>query len=329
MQRGFRSNAGRRIVQLALRAASHLRYDGASVGVILMNLRAIFVPGLALGLLAGGAACGRKADNAPPVATPSVTIDRPRAALGSPIDVTYQFEVAPGATFDGDYRVFVHFVDPDGEMMWTDDHDPVPPTSQWKAGDTIKYTRTLFVPIYPYVGEAFVELGLYGTRQQGRLPLAGQQQGQRAYRVAAMTLLPQTENVFIIFKDGWHPAEVVPDNVAVEWQWTKKDATCSFRNPRRNAVLMLHVDGQPPFLQEPQVVTVTLGEQTLDTFVLDSKAEVIRRIPVTALQMGNGDMVEIKLGVDKTFVPAKVAGGSSSDLRELGLRVFHVFVAPQ
>jgi hypothetical protein len=294
-----------------------------------MNLRVIFASALAVALLAGGAACGKKADTAPPVATPSVTIDHPKAALGSPIDITYQFVVAPGATFDGDYRVFVHFVDADGEMMWTDDHDPVPPTSKWKPGDTIKYTRTLFVPIYPYVGEASVELGLYGTKQQGRLPLAGQQQGQRAYRVATMTLLPQTENVFIIFKDGWHPAEVLPDNVAVEWQWSKKDATFSFRNLRRNAVLMLHLDGQPRFLAEPQVATVWLGEQRLDTFTLDSKADVIRRIPITALQMGSGDMVEVKLSVDKTFVPAKVAGGSSGDPRELGLRVFHVYVAPQ
>jgi len=72
-----------------------------------------------------------------------------------------------------------------------------------------------------------VELGLYGTGQQGRLPLAGQQQGQRATS-GGDDAPAQTENVFIIFKDGWHPAEVVPDNVAVEWQWTKKDATCSF-----------------------------------------------------------------------------------------------------
>jgi hypothetical protein len=45
--------------------------------------------------------------------------------------------------------------------------------------------------------------------------------------------------------------------------------------------------------------------------------------------MGGGAMVEIKLSVDKTFVPARVEGGASGDPRELGLRVFHVFVAPQ
>jgi hypothetical protein len=294
-----------------------------------MNLRWMIVLPLVVGALGVGAACGKKADTAPPVATPGVTVDRSRAALGSPIVITYQFAVAPGARFDGDYRVFVHFVDADGELMWTDDHEPVPPTTQWKAGETIKYSRTLFIPIYPYVGEASIEVGLYGGRNQGRLSLAGEQRGQRAYKVATLTLLPQTENVFIIFKDGWHLAEVSPENVAVEWQWTKKDASFSFRNPRKDATLLLHLDGQPRFLQTPQLVTVRLGDQTLDSFTLNSKTEVIRRIPVSALKMGGGEMVEIKLSVDKTFVPAQVEGGSRTDTRELGLRVFHVFVEPK
>ena len=48
----------------------------------------------------------------------------------------------------------LHVVDADDELMWTDDHDPPTPTTQWKPGQTIEYTRTVFVPIYPYVGEA-------------------------------------------------------------------------------------------------------------------------------------------------------------------------------
>ena len=40
----------------------------------------------------------------------------------------------------------VHVVDTDEELMWTDDHHPPTPTSQWKPGQTIEYTRTVFVP---------------------------------------------------------------------------------------------------------------------------------------------------------------------------------------
>ena len=37
-------------------------------------------------------------------------------------------------------------------------------------------------------------------------------------------------------------------------------------------------------------------------------------------------MVELRLVVDKTFVPALEPGGATGDTRELGARVFHAFV---
>ena len=136
----------------------------------------------------------------------------------------------------------VHVVDTDEELMWTDDHNPPVPTTQWKQGQQIEYTRTVFVPIYPYVGEASIEVGLYSTTNQKRLPLAGDDVGKRAYKVGRLQLTPQTENVFTVFKDGWHPAEVAEHNASVEWQWTKKQATLSFKNPRKDSVFYLELD---------------------------------------------------------------------------------------
>ena len=69
------------------------------------------------------------------VATPSVTLNREKAPLGSPIEVTYRFDVAANAPrFTENFKVFVGFVDTDQELMWTDDHDPAVPTSQWAPG---------------------------------------------------------------------------------------------------------------------------------------------------------------------------------------------------
>ena len=45
--------------------------------------------------------------------------------------------------------------------------------------------------------------------------------GQSAYEVATLTLLPHSENVFLLFKDGWHQSEVAADNATVGWQWSK------------------------------------------------------------------------------------------------------------
>ena len=51
----------------------------------------------ALAALVGCGGCARKRDAEPPVATPGFTINHPRAALGSPVEITYRFVVAPNA----------------------------------------------------------------------------------------------------------------------------------------------------------------------------------------------------------------------------------------
>jgi hypothetical protein len=275
------------------------------------------------------AACGGGDATGPAVATPSVSFSRPRAALGSPIDVTYRFQVAANApAFDQDYRVFVHFLDADDERMWTDDHDPGIPTSQWKPGQVVEYTRTLFIPIYPYVGDAQVRLGLYSPRDQRRLTLAGEDEGQMAYRVGTLTLLPHSENVFLLYKDGWHQAEVAPENSTVEWQWSKKVGTLAFRNPKRDCTFYLHADN-PASFAEPQTVVVKVNGAPVDTIAVTPRREVLHRTPISAAQLGTAEMVDLTIEVDKTWVPAAVPSANSRDARELGLRVFHAFVEPR
>ena len=83
------------------------------------------------------AGCGEPEDTTPPVGNLQVTLSRPKVALGSPVEVTYKFTVAPNAPAFGQRRVFAHFLDADEEMMWTDDHDPPTPTTEWKPGQTI------------------------------------------------------------------------------------------------------------------------------------------------------------------------------------------------
>jgi hypothetical protein len=283
----------------------------------------------ALGLAVVVAGCGKKADTDPPVATPGFSVNKTRAALGSPVEVTYRFTVAPGATFDGDYRVMVHFLDQDEELMWTDDHDPPTPTSTWRGGQTLEYTRTMFVPLYPYNGTATVNMGLYSASGR-RLPLAGQTKGQRAYTVGSLELLPRSENVFLVFRDGWHPEEVAQDNAVVTWQWTKREATLSFRNPRRDATLYLHADGRPDLLTPAQQnVTVKIGEQVVDSFVLTTRDEVMRKTLVSGAQFGTGDTVDMRLLVEPSFTPALLPAANSKDPRELGIRVFHAFIEPK
>jgi hypothetical protein len=287
-----------------------------------MKIKLRCVAGLAACLLAIGCA---KSDPDPAVATPTVLLNHQRAALGSPIEITYRFVVAaefPG--FDEDCLVMVHFLEPDDVLMWTDDHKPPIPTSEWKPGQTIEYKRMSFVPVYPYLGEAEVRVGLYSPTRGNRLRLNADGGRDRSYKVGKLHLLPQTENIFLIYKDGWHPAEVAEASSSVEWQWTRKEATLAFRNPRRDVMLYLHLDGIPSYVSTPQNLTVVSMDEIVEQREVPQQEE-IWTIPVSASQMGDADMAELRLLVAPTFVPS-VLNASSGDNRELGIRVFNAFV---
>lgn len=291
-------------------------------------------PGFALlvliALTLSTTACGRTEDVAAPVATPAVSLSRPDAAVGSPVDMAYRFAVAAEApAFAEDYWVFVHFLDRDGELMWTDDHRPPTPTRQWRPGATIEYSRTMFIPKFPYTGETTVEVGLFSPDTGARLPLGGENVGMRSYRVARFNLRLQSDNLFVVFNNGWQETETADDASGLEWQWTKGEATLSFRNPKRDAVFFLQLDQPVKALPEPQQVELRIGSTVLERFPLPIGEKLLRRFDVTASQLGQADTVEMVIAVDKTFVPASIPELRSADSRELGVRVFRAFVEPR
>lgn len=278
---------------------------------------------LAMGFAAG---CGG-ADEAPPVANVGLTLSKTSAPLGSPIDMTYKFEMLPGQALDAKYRVFMHLLDSDGVLRWADDHDPSVPTTEWKAGTPVEYTRTSFIPVVPYLGDATIRVGLYrADATDTRAPLAGPDPQGRSYNVATLKLLPQSENVFVVHRSGYHPAEFAPENPAREWWWTQKEFVANFRNPKKDATLYLEYDARPDLFDQPQVVNVYLGSQNVATFTADNKDPLLRRIPIRADALGISDMAELRLVVEPTFVPSAI--GAGQDIRELGIRVYHLFVDP-
>ena len=260
------------------------------------------------------------------MATPSVTLARSDAAIGMPIEMMYRFVVSPNApAFSENDVVFVHFLDTDGELMWTDDHQPPVPTTQWKPGQTVEYSRTMFVPKFPYSGETRIQLGIYSPKTGARIPLSGETLGQQAYEVAKFNLHPQTDNLYVVFKDGWHETEVAEEATSVEWQWSKKNATLAFRNPMRDALLYFQCD-QPVEVVGDQRVELRIGPTVIDAFTLPAKQRELRKVNLTKAQLGDGETVEITVAVDKTFVPATITQLKSTDARELGIRVFRAYV---
>ena len=171
--------------------------------------------------------------------------------------------------------------------------------------------------------EAHVRIGLYSQADGKRLVLAAPEASRREYNVAKIELLPQSENVFLIYKEGWHPAEIASENPMSEWQWTQKRATFSFRNPKKDANFYLEYDARSDLFTPPQQVTIRIGDNVLTTFPADVKEKTLRVEPIAAAQFGEGEMVEMAIELDKTFKP----GGP--DPRELGIRVYHAFIEPK
>jgi hypothetical protein len=270
-------------------------------------------------------ACGGKTPSETRPITPSVEVNKPRAPIGSPIEITYRFDVGPDAeALSKDYTVFVHFLDSHDELLFIDDHLPPEPTSSWQAGSTVKYKRDLFIPLYPYLGTASIVSGLYIPETGDRLGLNGTDNGHLAYRVGQVQLLDQKENIFLVYKEGWHQFESDPADPSLEWQWTKKEAVCSFRNPKKESLLFLEAETTAEAFEEPLEVAILIGENEIAKFTLEDRE--LKKIPVPASALGDDDSVDLRIVNRESFVPAEK--GLGNDVRELGLRVYHLYIDP-
>lgn len=274
-------------------------------------------------------ACNRKkaADVNPIV--PSIKVNRTKTPLGSALEITYSWKTEAAARkFDQDYWAFVHFLDNHDVMLFADDHPPVPPTSTWEPGKEYTYTRTRFVPVYPYVGEVEVRVGLYPYPGRGERPaLKGDDQGFREYKVATLELLPQTENIFLVYKEGWHNPETHPDNPSVERTWTKKEALVSFKNPKKDVIVYLEGDSCVKCFPQTPELTVTVGNNVGARFPIDGPQVYLKKIRVKAADLGSDEWTDIRLAMNQSFVPKNLNPPVNNDDRELGFNVYHLYVA--
>jgi hypothetical protein len=295
-----------------------------------MRLRRIWGPAL-LAALAGAVllpACSRRAPVEVNPIVPSIEVNRVKAPLGSALEITYTWTLEAGARkLDQDYRALVHFLDSHEVMLFEDDHVPVPPPSSWEPGRSYSYKRTRFIPVYPYVGEVEVRMGLYPHPGRGERPaLKGQDRGFREYKVAALELQPQTENIFLVYKEGWHNPETHPENPSVERTWTKKEALVSFKNPRKDVIVYLEADTCVKCFARAPELTLAVGEAAGTRFAVDGPEVFLKKIRVKAADLGDEEWVDLRLSMGQSFVPKHLDPPLNNDDRELGLNVYHLHV---
>lgn len=286
-----------------------------------LALAAVLVP-----LVAFSGGCRRRAAVVNDI-TASFSVNRSRAPLGSVIEVTYTWTTGPAfKKLDQDYRALVHFMDGHKSMLFTDDHVPTPPPTSWEPNKTYTYQRTVFIPVYPYVGQVQVAMGLYPASGKGqRVGLKGEDIGLQAYKVATIELLPQVENIFVVYKDGWHGTESSPSNPGLERTWTKKDALVQFKNPKKDVVVYLEADTNYKAFDAPPVLTMSVGNKTGLVVPIDNSEVFLKKMRVKAADLGNEEWVDLRLDMNQSFIP-KAKGVNSHDDRELGVMVYHLYV---
>ena len=260
-----------------------------------------------------------------PVAVVAFGLDRDNIPYSESIDVTIRFDPAPAfQTLEEDYRVFLHVLDDQESVLWADDHDPPEPTSAWRPGQSIQYTRRVRIPPSPYFGPAVIAGGLYSPVSGSRLPLMGDDLGDFAYRVATVVFEPPHERIPLAYEAGWFPVEFNRSS-QTGWRWTAGRAVVSFRNPRRAARLRLDVQGSPRWLDRPQRLALAVGGRTLRETTLNTNRLIQLDYELTTADLGDDDIVRLELATDQTLMsPAN--DGSREDSREFGIRVFHIHV---
>jgi hypothetical protein len=274
----------------------------------------------AIGCAIAAPACGA-VEREREAALPSLRLHRESVPIGGPFEITLSFTMPPDAPpLAENYRVLLRFLFDDGKEMANADHEPPVPTRQWQAGRTVSYTRRVFAPDVPYVGDVPIVVGLYSASGR-RLPLSGKQKGDRTYEVATLKLNGQ--RTLLIHDEGWHAPELPATEPG--WRWTKGTATMTFRNPRSDAVLHLRLDGSPD-LGTPQHVSIVLGERIVHTFPVTVDV-TDHEVPLSAADFGGDPESVLRIQVDKTFVPARL--GTGTDTREMGIRVYNVFLEPR
>jgi hypothetical protein len=274
-------------------------------------------------------ACGRRQAAETYDIVPKLSLNRASAHTDTPLEITYTWEVGPTAKrITGEYRALVQFWDTKSKdvLLFGDDHVPQPAPSQWEPGKSYSYTRTFFIPNYPYSGDVEVRMGLYPAGGRGERPaLKGEDAGLREYRVEKLKLLPNLDNpLWLARKDGWHTPETTPNNPALEKQWTKREAVAQFKNPRKDVIVYLEADTNSKAFPQPPVLTLAVNGKAGATIPIQSSDVFLKKIRVKAADLGDGDWVELRLAMNQSFVPKLL--GMNQDERELGLLVYHLFV---
>lgn len=258
--------------------------------------------------------------------TPSLSFNKRVATTGGMIKAKYTFSISPKAKIpDYNGTIFVHFVDADGNIAFTDDHQPEKKLTTWKQGETISYERLIFIPSEILPGEYNIRLGIYDPQgKKDRFPLNAKEYKDKAYEVATLIIkTPPWE--LIKFQDGWYDLERSAEDPFIQWRWTKKNAIAYLLNPLKNSKLYIEFEANPSDYEGNSInITFKINDNILDQISFEKQEKLLKIYNLTKEKMGIDKYIKFEIESDKTFIPSKIA--KASDNRELGIRIYKIIL---
>jgi len=272
-----------------------------------------------LGILLLAASCKPK----PQIkANVSVEFNPPEMEDNALVNVTYNWNIEPGfKPIDKDLMVYVHFLDKNNKILFQDDYRPELPTSQWKEGYTVKTQPHLL--LIPAITRTDTDEDFMPIKMLVGLHDPMNAQGPN-YRVLQkdlkLTYNPKGPEK-VQYAEGWYPEEWNAQ-MTLRWRWTGAQAVAVVRNPKKNAILYVKGLVNKDVVADQKVKLEIAGNLIEEFTPKDPEFAKYYQIPVD--QIGAEDLIQIRVSVDKTFVPAKLVPGSQ-DQRELGVQIFTIF----
>jgi hypothetical protein len=123
------------------------------------------------------------------------------------------------------------------------------------------------------------------------------------------------------YVEGWYAEEKTPE---AAWRWSRQAGSVLAPNLGVDATVYIDYDSRAAFFGDrPRTVTVSAGDQVLETFVADAPGRQRRAVALPGGAPGQGEVFRLTLATDRPFVPAEHLP-DSQDRRILGLQVYAV-----
>jgi hypothetical protein len=245
------------------------------------------------------------------------------------VKMNYEFTVTDEFSgLDDDYSLFVHFWRiKTKEMLLGDDHKPGKPFSQWKAGDSVNYSRTVFIPAF--LDEFDVDFeGYEEVKLTVGLYKPGEGNDDKKYILYQKVLNVESASLNapeLVYDEGWNQPEHDPKIKNPEeqkWRWTKKKAVCIVQNPQKESLLIIR-GGVDKAIIKDQKVILKINDQVLEEFIPET-AKFAKKYVIAPNMMGTEEEFKLTIETDKIFIPSELNPKVNDD-RELGVQIFFLY----